>query len=51
MKEFIDVAVEAAREAGALLYDNFGKSLELEQKSDRSIVTELDKQCQKNHYR
>lgn len=47
MKEFVNVAIEAAREAGALLYDNFGKSVELEFKADRSIVTKLDKQCQK----
>lgn len=47
MKEFVDVAISAAREAGALLYENFGKSVELEYKADKSIVTALDKQCQR----
>ncbi|HEX3019911.1 MAG TPA: inositol monophosphatase family protein [Chitinispirillaceae bacterium] len=47
MKEFVSVAVEAAREAGALLFDNFGKAVEMEHKADKSIVTVLDKQCQK----
>jgi myo-inositol-1(or 4)-monophosphatase len=47
MKEFVNVAISAAREAGALLYENFGRSVELEYKADKSIVTALDKQCQR----
>lgn len=47
MKEFVNVAVSAAKEAGALLYENFGRPVELEYKADKSIVTALDKQCQR----
>jgi myo-inositol-1(or 4)-monophosphatase len=47
MKEFVDVAISAAKESGALLYENFGKSVELEYKADKSIVTALDKQSQR----
>lgn len=47
MKDFINVAVAAAREAGALLIDNFRKPVELEHKADKSIVTVLDKQCER----
>lgn len=47
MKEFVNVAISAAKEAGALLFENFGRPLELEYKKDRSIVTSLDKQCQR----
>lgn len=47
MKDFLSVAVEAAKEAGSLLYENFGKTVELEYKKDQSIVTKLDKESQK----
>ena len=32
MKEFVNVAISAAKEAGALLFENFGRPLELEYK-------------------
>jgi len=47
MKEYVNVAISAAKEAGALLYENFGRPLDLEYKEDQSIVTALDKQCQR----
>lgn len=47
VKEYVRVAQDAAREAGQLLYQNFGKSVGLEHKEDNSIVTEIDKKSER----
>lgn len=47
MKDLLLIAERAAREAGALLSDNFGKLLTIEQKADQSLVTDIDKKAEK----
>jgi myo-inositol-1(or 4)-monophosphatase len=47
MKDLLLTAERAAREAGALLSDNFGKLLTIEQKADQSLVTDIDKKAEK----
>ncbi|MBD3264219.1 MAG: inositol monophosphatase [Candidatus Omnitrophica bacterium] len=46
MNEVIDLAVEAAQEAGKLLVDNFGKINLIESKKDKSLATNLDKEAE-----
>jgi myo-inositol-1(or 4)-monophosphatase len=46
MKEIMTIAEKAAREAGALLLDNFGKKLTIEKKADKSLVTDIDKKSE-----
>lgn len=47
MKEILTVAENAAREAGALLNENFGKLIDVEKKADHSLVTNIDKGAEK----
>jgi myo-inositol-1(or 4)-monophosphatase len=47
MKDIIGVGIEAAKEAGALLADNFGKISRVESKGNRDLVTNLDKEAEK----
>jgi myo-inositol-1(or 4)-monophosphatase len=47
MKDLLVIAERAAREAGALLRDNFGKLLTIEKKADQSLVTDIDKRAEK----
>lgn len=44
MKERLDLAIELARKAGAIIRDNFGKTHTIELKGDMSPVTAVDKQ-------
>jgi myo-inositol-1(or 4)-monophosphatase len=46
MSDFITVGIEAAKEAGKLLFDNFGKITAIESKGDRDLVTNLDKEAE-----
>ena len=46
MKRFLDVAVEAAREAGAMLRVEFGRPKEIFYKGEVDIVTESDKRSE-----
>ncbi len=46
MKEIVDTAIEAAKEAGAFLWDNFGKITRIEKKGDRNFATNLDKEAE-----
>lgn len=47
MKEIISVSIKAAKEAGELLVNNFGKIKTIESKGDRNFATNLDKQAEK----
>jgi len=47
MKEVVDVAIEAAKEAGIFLWNNFGKISKIEKKGDRDFATNLDKEAEK----
>ncbi|MDD5195165.1 MAG: inositol monophosphatase [Candidatus Omnitrophica bacterium] len=47
MSEIVEVAVNAARQAGKYLYDNFGKISKIESKGDRNLATNLDKEAEK----
>jgi len=47
MSEIIEVAVEAAKIAGAFLLDNFGKISQIESKGDRNFATNLDREAEK----
>jgi myo-inositol-1(or 4)-monophosphatase len=47
MSDIIDVAIEAAREAGKHLLSNFGKIRKIETKGDRDLATNLDKEAEK----
>ncbi|OPX29523.1 MAG: hypothetical protein B1H08_03655 [Candidatus Omnitrophica bacterium 4484_171] len=42
----INLAIEAAREAGKFLFDNFGKVKEIYTKGDRNLATELDRKAE-----
>jgi len=44
--EVLTVAVEAAREAGALLLEEQGRVRTVERKEDRSLVSDLDRRCE-----
>jgi myo-inositol-1(or 4)-monophosphatase len=46
MKELIDTAIKAAKEAGALLNEYYGKIIKTEKKADRSLVTVVDKESE-----
>ncbi|UCG35710.1 MAG: inositol monophosphatase [Candidatus Omnitrophota bacterium] len=45
--EIVRVAIEAAKEAGKFLFDNFGKISEIESKGDRNLATNLDIEAEK----
>ena len=47
MSEIINVAVEAAKQAGKFLEENFGKISSVESKGDRNLATNLDKEAEK----
>ncbi len=47
MKEIINTAVEAAKEAGKFLQENFGNVGRVEKKGDRNFATNLDKEAEK----
>jgi myo-inositol-1(or 4)-monophosphatase len=47
MKDIINVAVKAAKEAGTFLLDNFGKITQVESKGDRNLATNLDKEAER----
>ncbi len=46
MKEIIDVAIEAANDAGKFLLANFGKVSQIESKGDRNFATNLDREAE-----
>jgi len=46
MSEIITVAVEAAKNAGNFLLDNFGKVEQIEKKGDRNFATNLDREAE-----
>lgn len=46
MKEFIDAAVEIAREAGAILREGFGRPKKISYKGEVDLVTESDKRSE-----
>lgn len=46
MKEIINVAIDAAKEAGDFLLENFGKISQIEKKGDRNFATNLDKEAE-----
>ena len=46
MKKFLDVAVEAAREAGAILRTEFDRPKEISYKGEVDIVTESDRRSE-----
>jgi len=46
MKEIINLGIEAAKEAGIFLLDNFGKISQIESKGDRNFATNLDKEAE-----
>ena len=47
MSEYLDTAIKAAKEAGALLADRFGKHLEIEKKGEVNLVTDADRDSEK----
>ncbi|MDD4295006.1 MAG: inositol monophosphatase [Candidatus Omnitrophica bacterium] len=47
MKEIINVAKDAVKEAGELLLERFGNIKEIEKKSDRNFATDVDKAAEK----
>ncbi len=42
------LAARACKEIGKILLDNFGKRLKVTSKGDRSLVTDIDKRCEKS---
>jgi myo-inositol-1(or 4)-monophosphatase len=46
MNEFLDAAIGAAREAGAILLDGFGRPKEISYKGEVDIVTESDRRSE-----
>jgi len=46
MSEIINVAINAAKEAGDFLLENFGKVSEITKKGDRNFATNLDKEAE-----
>ncbi len=47
MNDHIRIAIEAAREAGLMLKENFGRTLDVERKADSSLVTNVDKAAER----
>ncbi|PIR17111.1 MAG: inositol monophosphatase [Deltaproteobacteria bacterium CG11_big_fil_rev_8_21_14_0_20_49_13] len=43
----LDIAIELAKEAGAIQHDNLGKMHDIEYKIETDIVTDIDKKCEK----
>jgi len=46
MSEIINIAIDAAKQAGDFLLDNFGKVSQIEKKGDRNFATNLDKEAE-----
>jgi len=46
MKGIVNLAIEAGKEVGKLLLDNFDKEKRIESKGDRDLVTEIDKKAE-----
>jgi len=46
MNEIVNLAIDAAKEAGSFLLDNFGKISEITKKGDRNFATNLDKEAE-----
>lgn len=46
MTDILKTAIDAAKEAGVFLFDNFGKIKEIERKGDRDFATNLDKEAE-----
>ena len=46
MKEIMATAVDAAKQAGKFLLENFGKIVSVEKKGDRNFATNLDKEAE-----
>ncbi len=46
MSKIIDTGIEAAREAGKFLLDNFGKVSQISKKGDRDFATNLDREAE-----
>ncbi|MFH1624963.1 MAG: inositol monophosphatase family protein [Pseudomonadota bacterium] len=47
MKEMMVTAVNAAREAGRILRENLGKSIKIDFKGERNLVTDIDRASEK----
>jgi myo-inositol-1(or 4)-monophosphatase len=47
MKDMVTTAIDAAKEAGKFLLDNFGNIGSIEHKGDRNLATNLDKEAEK----
>lgn len=47
MNSFLQIAVEAAREAGKIQLERLGKAHQIEWKGEIDLVTEVDKACEK----
>jgi myo-inositol-1(or 4)-monophosphatase len=47
MKDLLKIGIEAAKEAGNLLFENEGKARQITIKRDSSLVTDLDKRAEK----
>ena len=48
MSKFLDVAIQAIKEAELIVMKNFGKSKEIRFKGDINPVTEVDIESEKN---
>ena len=46
MSKILDIGIEAAREAGKFLLDNFGKISQIKKKGDRDFATNLDREAE-----
>jgi myo-inositol-1(or 4)-monophosphatase len=46
MSDIVTTALEAAKEAGKFLLENFGKISQIQKKSDRNFATNLDKEAE-----
>ena len=46
MSEIVNLAIDAAKEAGDFLLENFGKVSQIEKKGDRDFATNLDKEAE-----
>ncbi|MFA5008924.1 MAG: inositol monophosphatase [Candidatus Omnitrophota bacterium] len=47
MGDIVNLAVDAAKEAGIYLLNNFGKIAKIESKGDRNLATNLDKEAER----
>ena len=47
LKNFLKIAIEAAKEAGRIQRERFGENFKIEHKGEINLVTEVDYQCEK----